>query len=269
MKFLAIILVVGVLVTPAAADTPHDKARAIYTNRLASIERKASDAYAGTMLVYKTELGYLKARFRRQGDLTGVLAVDRELQRCAVDRTIPVVVTNTIPAVSNLVVAMRARLHRSEQTKDFDTRRLRVQYVAELTRVKKALVTANRIPEAVKVEEELVAVKALVPPKKTPAARPKPVTPKKKLTLRKKPKLFNPVGKWLWNGRSQIEFEPGGRMIGASGQEHKWKSVSTNTVHVWINGRDLYVCSFSKDGNTYTATHDASGRKLRPGKRIR
>ncbi|MDX9980942.1 MAG: hypothetical protein RBU25_13035 [Lentisphaeria bacterium] len=160
MKTVALLLLAGLFGSGVRAqDTALETAKAEYTRRREAIQTTRDETVGKALAVYRKELDNLLANVRPQGNLDYVLAIENETKRLAAGGGAP-----AEPAAKEFAHLRRiqwaARQTEDKADKDLaeQAAKLRAAYTAELERLEKVLVAANRIDEAKAVREEKAAV---------------------------------------------------------------------------------------------------------------
>lgn len=161
MKTFALLLLAGLLGSGVALaqENPLAAAKAEYARRREAFQTARDETVGKALAVYRAELGTLLANVRQQGNLDYVLAIENEVKRLEAGGGAPFE-----PAAKDFAHLRRiqwaARQTEDKADKDLaeQTAKLRAAYTAELERLEKVLVAANRIDEAKAAREEKAAV---------------------------------------------------------------------------------------------------------------
>jgi len=156
MKYMMPILALTAFVTLCQADdaTLADLHK-IYESRAAQIEATYSNSVAAALQEYGVAAAQTKERYRKQGDLDGLLGVTKELERFARERNCPDADPKGLPVlVANARATYRGACATASTKKASDLFALAEAYSSRLDALEKDYVKREEIKAAVQVREE-------------------------------------------------------------------------------------------------------------------
>lgn len=156
MKYTMPILALMAFVTVCKADdaTLADFLK-IYESRAGQIEATYSNAVAAALQEYGVAAAQAKERYRKQGDLDGLLGVTKELERFAKERNCPDADPKGLPSlVANARATYRGACATASTKKTSDLIALAEAYSSRLDALEKDYVKHEAIKAAVQVREE-------------------------------------------------------------------------------------------------------------------
>ena len=163
MRLLTSIFLVASLVSTAFADPSLSDLQGRYDERSAEFDEVITNALASALDQYRNDLEEAKESYRKRGDLDGVLAADKEIERLAAEGDCPEEDAAGTP--SKIKKARRtcrgrcAGVHRKGKTR---LQSLTSAYHKHLEKLQKRLVVQERLDEAILVRDELERVEGIV-----------------------------------------------------------------------------------------------------------
>jgi hypothetical protein len=135
--------------------------RAVYERQLGLLDVQAGSNRAAVVVWYGHQLQQLREDLKKKADVDGLVAVVAEVERFQNGRSLPGNLTPTHPAVADLYGSLSNRL---EQVRIEGCRRhlaLLGKYLNALTLKKRDLVAAEKLTEAMAVNEEIKKMESL------------------------------------------------------------------------------------------------------------
>jgi hypothetical protein len=164
MKIVSTCVLCGLIVfsscrTEALAAASLEDLRGILKGQMLSIKTAHQKGMNAALDVYGRSLESGLKKLQEAGDLDGVIAARKEQARFAKERTVPA----KPPATAHRYVAHLQGIHNRtreglDRKRDLSSAAIHGKYAAALDRMKKNLVVAGKIDEAVAVDKELKRV---------------------------------------------------------------------------------------------------------------
>lgn len=164
MKYTTPILAIAVLAVVCRADeVTLPDLRKLYESRAAQIEAALSNATATALQEYGTTIEAAKDRYRTQGDLDGLLGVNKEIERFAKEGSCPDTDPRGLPPlVKDARTVYRSAYAAAVQTKTADFIRLAKAYVSRLKGLEQQHVRQESIEAAIDVRDEVKRIEFIL-----------------------------------------------------------------------------------------------------------
>ncbi len=159
---ILMLVMLGPGIATATSITSNDltKAQAIYRQRQQELVREGEVEKTNRLARYRTGLEALRQSVKQKGDLDGVRAVDAELNRTALQKTLPA--ASVMPTTAELaawITTMRTASESAELERASKTLQLAEQYFQFLDRQAKQAVREDQLDLAAQFKSEIDATK--------------------------------------------------------------------------------------------------------------
>ena|GEM_PF-6723442 len=135
------------------------KMKSIYESNRSRIEQTHMSAKDRAQIEYMADLAVIQAEAQSNGELAGVLAVKKEVERLRVE-AFGVMTPNADPKIVALQDQANVALKTADKTATADLLKLETQYMAGLERSIKSLTVAGNFDDAVVAQAEFDRIKA-------------------------------------------------------------------------------------------------------------
>jgi hypothetical protein len=241
--------------TPSSAEKSVDlkTLQDIYAKAIQKVESDSASASQSLPATYLKELQKLQQTVQNAGDLEGLTAVKRELERFKTEQTVPAQpAASILDAIKKLQTQYKSAVAKNDLEKNKKIVSISKQYLENLGSLQVELTKSGKIPEALDVKAEIKRVKADSKFTNAESALPAAGTDKQP------GKTDSIVGVWRWFSNVDVTCREDGSFDANNGQKGVWKNVSTKEK------ADTY--EFRWDGGVYIDTLTiAPGRKSLAG----
>ena len=159
-QLLAFALALSALSAPVySAEKNLADYKAIYEKESARIEQEHREKLSRILGGYGKGLGTIRERFKKAGDLAGILALKKEQERFREENSIPDTTSSDLPAlIQKAQSSCRQSVTDAEVERARKLKMLTGSYVKRLDTMKKELVSQEKLDAAIAVDSEIKRV---------------------------------------------------------------------------------------------------------------